>query len=149
MRLVKTAAIVVFVIFTSGCHRYNHAKINTSMSDAERNAILQRSFFVGMPSSEINEKLIELRLAENHRRITYRPGKDGEGVTTVVLRDRVYPVGIKGPSPGAPLTFVIDEESLLTRVTFARAAEKWSEVNKQPVYVIALNAYEPRQEPAP
>lgn len=149
MRLVQTVAIAVLVIFTGGCHRYNHAKVNTSMSDVERNAILHQSFFVGMPSAEINERLIDLRLAENYRSIVYKPWKDGESVTTVVLRDRVYPVGIKGPGPGAPLSFVIDKESSLTRVTFARAAGNWSEVKKQPVHVIALNAYETQQEPAP
>jgi hypothetical protein len=149
MKPAQIIAIWTVVLFMGGCHRFNHAMINTSMSDAERYEVLQQTFFVGMPSAEVNERLIELRLAENHRSIEYKPGQEGERVATVVLRDRVYPVGIKGPGPGAPLSFVIDDESLLTRVTFARAAEQWSQVKKQPVHIISLNAYEPLQEPAP
>lgn len=149
MRLLQTVAIVALAIFAGGCYRYNNASITSSMSDAERHAILERSFFVGMPSAEVQSRLKEMRLAKGRDGVQFRPTESGERVVSVTLRDRIYAVGIKGPGPAASLGFFIGEQSLLTRVTYREARTGWSDLGSKEAYVIALRAYEPQEEPAP
>jgi hypothetical protein len=142
-------AILCLAICTGACHRYNHAKVTTSMSDAERNEILRRTFFVGMPVSKVNQEILELRLVKDRRWIDYRSLPNGERSATVPLRDRVYAIGPKGPGAGAPLTFFVDEESHLIRLTFSRETMPWSDDEGQRAHVIPLGVYEFPQEPVP
>ena len=120
------------------------------MKDADRNAIVQEHFCVGMPSDEVVEQLNDLRMDWDWGNATPYPMKTKNDRT---IRAHVFPAGVlrgfKGPAPSAPLSFYMDDESRLARVTYLPRAQSWHDQDEWDESVIPLAACDDSQEPAP
>lgn len=132
-----------------GC-RMNPARITSSMKDADRNAVVQERFCIGMPSSEVVAQLNELRVDWDWGNATPYPMKSKNDRT---IRAHVFPAGIlrgfKDPAPSAPLTFYMDEEARLSRVTYLPREQSWRDRDEWTESVIPLAMCESSSEPAP
>lgn len=132
-----------------GC-KGNPARITSSMKDADRNAIVQEHFCVGMPSDEVVEQLNDLRMDWDWGNATPYPMKTKNDRT---IRAHVFPAGVlrgfKGPAPSAPLTLYMDDESRLARVTYLPRAQSWHDRDEWDEAVIPLAWCEESEEPAP
>lgn len=132
-----------------GCSM-NPARITSSMKDADRNAIVEEHFCVGMPSDEVVEQLNDLRMDWDWGDATPYPMKTKNDRT---IRAHVFPAGVlrgfKSPAPSAPLTFYMDDESRLARVAYLPRAQSWHDRDEWIESVIPLGVCEDSQEPAP